>query len=98
MAALFELGKLTATASVAGRMRSDESFTRFVTQSLGRYQHGDWGNMDPEDKALNDIAVENDDGRIFAAYQKHLGDDIVKIWIITEADRSSTTIMFPEEY
>ncbi|MDE6020535.1 MAG: hypothetical protein K2H01_06040 [Ruminococcus sp.] len=51
--------------------------------------------MDDEDKALNDAAVKNGDERIFAAYIDSTGR---KIWIITEWDRSATTILFPSEY
>ena len=60
---------------------------------LSRHQRGDWGELDPEDKADNETALITG-SRIFSAYVF----DTVKFWIITEADRSSTTILLPEEY
>ena len=60
---------------------------------LARHLKGDWGDVDPSDKAANDKAI-HDGTRIFSAYQFAAG----KVWIITEADRSSTTILLPEEY
>ncbi|MEP0806549.1 MAG: hypothetical protein HRF47_13765 [Chloroflexota bacterium] len=53
----------------------------------------DWSEMDPEDAEVNRLAVENG-GRIFSAYQ--YGGRTV--WVITEADRSATTVMLPVEY
>jgi len=61
---------------------------------LARHVAGDWGDLDARDKALNDAAVKRG-GRIFSAYQ--LTDDI-RVWVITEADRSSTTVLLPSEY
>lgn len=60
---------------------------------LSRHQGGDWGDMDNDDKQANDKALTYGD-RIFSAYQF----DTVKFWVITEADRSATTILLPEEY
>lgn len=56
--------------------------------------HGNWGEVCKEDKKLNDWAVENGE-RVLSAYRTK-GN--VRIWIITEADRSSTCILLPEEY
>jgi hypothetical protein len=61
---------------------------------LARHAKGDWGDLDEEDKARNDSAVK-EGSRILSAYT--LGDG-VRIWIITEADRSATTILLPDEY
>jgi hypothetical protein len=55
---------------------------------------GDWGDLDEHGRAENEISASID-LRILSAY--HLRDG-TKIWIITEADRSSTTILLPEEY
>jgi hypothetical protein len=60
---------------------------------LARHQAGDWGDVSDEDKKSNDEAVE-DGYRVLSAYQLNG----VKIWIITEADRSATTFLLPEEY
>ena len=97
MYAKFEIGKLTMTASIAERSYdSDERFSSFVISSFERYLKCDWGDMSEEDKKANDEAVKYGDSRILAAYvYPQTGE---KIWIITEADRSYTTILFPEEY
>lgn len=91
----FELGQLVVTRAVADRMQTDEKFTRFVQISLGRYINCDWGSMTNENKAMNDIAVKSGEDRIHAAYMNKAGD---KIWIITEWDRSVTTVLFPSDY
>ena len=61
---------------------------------LSRHAKGDWGIVDQEDAALNDDALAYGE-RILSAYKTSLGD---KLWIITEADRSATTILLPNEY
>jgi hypothetical protein len=61
---------------------------------LLRHASGDWGDVGPEDRRLNDEAVR-DGSRILSAYRTAKG---VKLWVITEADRSSTCILLPEEY
>jgi len=60
---------------------------------LFRHQNGDWGEVSDDDKESNDEAVENGD-RLLSAYILHR----VKLWIITDADRSVTTILLPDEY
>ena len=60
---------------------------------LQRHQSGDWGNVPPEDAEENDLSIVNGN-RILSSYI--VGED--RIWIITEADRSSTTLLLPEEY
>lgn len=60
---------------------------------LQRHAAGDWGDLDPEDVATNNYALENG-GRLFSAYETSAG----KIWIITAGDRSVTTVLLPEEY
>lgn len=61
---------------------------------LARHQRGDWGDLEEEDKRLNDAAVKEGD-RILSAYILPTG---VKVWIITEWDRSATTLLLPSEY
>lgn len=100
MSVLFELGQLVATAGVAEAMSSCEEFRQFVWSSLNRYIQGDWGDLEEPDKELNDESVE-DEGRILAAYNAPADlplNYVEKIWIITEWDRSVTTILFPDEY
>jgi hypothetical protein len=61
---------------------------------LARHAQGDWGDLEQDDKAENESAPK-DGLRLLSAYQ--LADG-TKIWVITEADRSVTTILLPEEY
>jgi hypothetical protein len=61
---------------------------------LGRHVLGDWGDLAAGDKEANNRAVE-DGTRILSAYDLRSGE---RIWIITEADRSSTRILLPSEY
>jgi len=61
---------------------------------LIRHMTGDWGDLDAEVKRLNDEAVKNG-SRILSSYTVSNG---AKVWVITEADRSSTTILLPDEY
>lgn len=95
--AKFSLGMLCATAGVAEQTRQDREFHAFVWQCLSRYQEGDWGDMTSSDKCANDDAVACGDARILASY-KRPGHPTQNIWIITEADRSATTVLFPDEY
>lgn len=90
----FDLGTLMHSAGVHQRMTDDYEFHNFVVKSLGYYVGCEWGDTCTEDAALNEEAIINGD-RIFAAY---VHKDGTKIWIITEADRSYTTILFPSEY
>lgn len=91
----FELGQLVATKAVAELMQEDSKFKVFVQVSLGKYINCDWGKMDESDKAMNDEAVRTGEDRIHASYEDSRGH---KIWIITEWDRSATTILFPSDY
>ena len=61
---------------------------------LSRHLSGDWGDLDDFDKRQNDEAIRLNN-RIFSAYVLSTG---VKVWVITEADRSATTFLLPEEY
>lgn len=92
----FELGELVITSGVHSQMKTNRNFHTFVHLSLIRYKNCDWGDMCEEDKAANEEAVKNGEERIFGSYQ--MQDSDYKIWIITEWDRSYTTILFPDEY
>ena len=61
---------------------------------LRRHASGDWGEVDGSDWTLNDESLE-DGGRLHSVYRTSLG---VRIWIITESDRSVTTFLLPDEY
>lgn len=67
---------------------------QFPEPFLDRHINGDWGDLDEEDKSANNWAVDNE-ARILSAYHTEKGQ---KIWIITEADRSATTLLLPDEY
>lgn len=60
---------------------------------LARHQSGDWGNVPPEDATENELSIEQG-FRILSSYR--VGQE--RLWIITEADRSVTTILRPDEY
>jgi hypothetical protein len=76
----------TANASV--RLSTEEVLT-----GLRRHSCGDWGDLCPEDMVANDDALKHG-GRLLSAY----GDGTARFWIITEADRSVTTVLLPEDY
>lgn len=85
---LFDPGQIVSTP---GALETFEAET--LTESLHRHVTGDWGNLDEVDRAANDSAVINN-GRILSSYHLSQG----RLWIITEADRSVTTFLLPEEY
>lgn len=91
----FELGRQVVTRGVYDKGMEDAGFLAFVNQSFHRYSSGDWGEMCEEDKMQNEQALI-DGERLMGSYEnKERG---WKIWIITEWDRSVTTILFPDEY
>lgn len=91
MKPLFTLGQIYATpgAVEAFRKSGDNPF-----YFLFLHVTGDWGDLDEEDKAENDLSVR-EGFRILSAYRTRKQ---VKIWVITEADRSCTTLLLPSEY
>ena len=91
----FELGQLVMTRGVADHIEESAEFAKHVMRSLRRYTACDWGEMLKGDAAMNDMALGPDGGRILAAYEH---PEQPKLWIITEADRSYSTILFPSEY
>ncbi|MFL5241539.1 MAG: hypothetical protein ACJ8FY_05480 [Gemmataceae bacterium] len=84
----FPLGQLVTTGNAAVRLSTEEVLT-----GLRRHACGDWGDLSPEDTLANDSAVQQG-GRLFSAY----GFGAARFWVITEADRSVTTILLPEDY
>jgi hypothetical protein len=65
-----------------------------VHQALQRHARGDWGEVSPEDQAENELSLK-EGFRLLSVYHDR---NATKFWIITEADRSSTTILLPEDY
>jgi hypothetical protein len=84
----FPLGQLVATANATVRLSTEE-----VLSGLRRHACGDWGDLPPEDTLANDAALQQG-GRLFSAY----GFGAARFWIITDADRSVTTVLLPEDY
>ena len=94
MARKFDVGDVFATAGIYNSMNHDPKFASFTRRSLERHAQGDWGDLPEEDKLANDEALK-DGSRLLSAYQFN---DKEKVWIITEADRSHTTVLSPSEY
>ena len=90
----FKLGKIVATMGVVDKMIRDRAFEDFINKPFDRYVNCDWGELDKLDSKSNTEALYKQE-RIFGAYTNDEGE---KIWIITEWDRSVTTILFPYEY
>ena len=97
---LFELGKVVMTSGVKERMEQDPSMRSFLDGCLKRHSVGEWGCLDEEDKEMNDAALEvertgeGEPDSLMSVYRKNN----TEYWIITEWDRSITTILLPEEY
>jgi len=85
----FSLGQLVIT-----RGANDELDQVDVLKALGRHTSGDWGDLSATDKQANEDALEIGE-RILSAYHSLEG---TKFWIITEWDRSATTVLLPSEY
>ena len=87
--AKFRIGHIVSTPNALASLTYDE-----IQVALSRHMAGDWGNVSAEDKAANDLALV-ERTRILSVYHSANG---TKFWIITEADRSATTILLPEDY
>ncbi len=88
---LFSLGQTVATQDALDALTESGQTPE---QFLRRHQMGDWGEMVEADKEQNDLAVQ-EGLRIFSAYKLATG---VEIWVITEKNRSVTTILLPDDY
>lgn len=87
----FSLGQTVATpGALAALEQAQESPLTY----LARHVSGDWGDLGPEDKRANEDALKHGD-RLLSAYVLSTQE---RMWIITEADRSYTTLLLPEEY
>ena len=85
----YELGRIVATPGALEVLAPEEPLVL-----LRRHASGDWGAVDAHDQRANNRALE-DGTRVLSAYVSAGGE---RVWVITEADRSSTCILLPEEY
>ena len=90
--ALFNLGRPNSTPGAMEALQAEEMVPWAL---LVRHAKGDWGDLGDEDKQANQDALVTG-ARLFSAYV--LPKTQQKVWVITEADRSSTTLLLPEEY
>ena len=90
-APLFPLGQIVATP---GALAALEEAGKDPQEYLRRHAQGDWGDLDPYDVQANQQALE-DGSRLLSAYQV---TDTLTVWLITEWDRSVTTVLLPSEY
>jgi len=89
---LFKLGSIVQTRDVCERRKEDPEFNEFAQRCLERHAKGDWGDLGDQDKKENQFSLDKR-LRLFSVYK---GKKVV--WVITEADRSATTLLFPENY
>lgn len=96
--AKFELGRVVQTRGVYEYIAKGYPIRVLMAmECLERHINGDWGDVPPEDAALNDAAIAatgDERQRVLSSYLL----DEERIWIITEWDRSVTTLLFPSEY
>lgn len=90
-AARVPLGQIVATP---GALEAFEHSGQHPIEFLSRHAIGDWGDLDEHDRQENERSLIMG-YRLLSAYSLSTG---VRIWIITEADRSSSTILLPKEY
>ncbi len=100
-------GRLLMTGGVADAVAERGELAAFVRECLGRHASGDWGDVDDEDRQTNDWAVGHEE-RVISSYRlprplrvptnfsERSGED--RLWVITERDRSATTLLWPSEY
>ena len=90
--ARFSPGQVVMTAGVDELVRQGRLNP---TPYLSRHLHGDWGDLSDDDRQLNDAALKSGEDRLFSSYQVTPN---LKLWIITEWDRSVTTLLLPSGY
>ena len=95
----FELGTILMTPGIRDMIGSSEKAYDTVVDCLRRHTQSDWGDLCDDDRQMNDDALEAERNgeptdRLFSSYDT----DLAKLYIITEYDRSVTTILLSEEY
>lgn len=88
----FPLGILLITRNAFCRLKSDDT-----VRAVRRHASGDWGNLCSDDQKANELALSpgKHERRLFSVY---VGQDGTRFWVITEADRSATTVLLPEDF
>lgn len=84
-----ELGQVVISTAANNALSPKE-----VLRAINRHTYGDWGELDTEDRSANKRALM-DSGQVFSAYRSVKG---IKFYIITEWDRTYTTVLLPEDY
>lgn len=91
----FELGHILMTSTISKQTAIDAKLSGFIFACLQKHQSGDWGDLPEEDKAINNQALEIGSGTLFGAYRYV---DNSEIWIMTDCNQKTTTILRPEDY
>jgi hypothetical protein len=86
---LFELGQVVSTPGALEALTAED-----IRKALGRHQRGDWGDVKPDDWRENELSLR-EGFRLWSVYHAANG---TKFLVITEADRSSTCVLLPDEY
>ena len=86
---LVPLGRTVATPAALGTVAQPD-----IVAALRRHAAGDWGDVTPDDRAANDDALTSGE-RLLSVYQSATG---TTFWVLTEADRSATTVLLPDDY
>ena len=102
--ATVELGRVFTSHGVHTAANASSELAAFLRTILGRHKAGDWGDITQEDREANQAALE-EGARLLSSYNFTFEVEGpfgrtkgARLWIITEADRSVTTVLFPEEY
>ncbi len=88
---LFSIGRIVATP---GALEALEQAGQSAHEFLTRHVSGDWGTLDADDRHENELSLRAG-FRLLSAYRLRTGE---RLWLITEADRSGTTLLLPQEY
>lgn len=92
-------GQLVSTAAIAEAIKQIPEFLPWLNDRLLDYSKCRWGDTSPQDKEMNDLAIVNGDDRVVAMYRCPIDNDMIEnVYVITEWDRSVTTVMFTSEY
>ena len=94
----FEMGRLVMTTALQHDLEESDTEKGWhdeINLFVSRHLFGDFGDMDKQDTAQNNAAIASGEDRVFSSYTTTKG---IKMWVITEWDRSITTLLRPEDY